>query len=186
MRADVELEMLVESAGIAARLPGPADEGALGSGRTGFRRRPRRTVVRVARQFRASAARVFGAWLDAGTAGFWLFATASQPIEAVEIDPRVGGAFRLIERRRGHITEHAGRYLDLVPPRRIVFTLSVESRTRDVTQVAIDIVPRPAGCRLVLTHENVPAEAAEHTRGRWTGILYGLGVTLDATSFQDA
>src|SRR5207237_981555 len=82
---------------------------------------------RVARSFRASAARVFAAWLDAGTAGSWLFATASQPIEAVEIDPRVGGAFRLIERRHGHITEHTGRYLELMPSQRIVFTLSREA-----------------------------------------------------------
>jgi uncharacterized protein YndB with AHSA1/START domain len=180
MRADIELEMLAESVGIAARLPGSGDEDTLRSGPTGPRRRPRRTVVQVARLFRTPAARVFAAWLDAGTAGQWLFATASQPMEEVEIDPRVGGAFRLIERRHGHITEHAGRYLEIDPPRRLTFTLWLEARTRDATRVAIDIVPRPAGCRLVLAHENVPAEAAEHTRGRWTGILYGLGATLDA------
>jgi len=184
MRADVELEMLVESAGIAGRLPDDAARGALGSGRPRLRRRPRSTVVRVTRHFRASVAHVFGAWLDAGTAGSWLFATASQPIEAVEIDPRVGGAFRLIERRHGHITEHTGRYLEIMPPRRIVFTLSMDVRAPDVTCVAVDIVPRPAGCRLVLAHENVPAEAAEHIRGRWTGILYGLGVTLEAAPFN--
>ena len=184
MRADVELEMLVDSAGIAARRPDSADESTLGSGPTGLRRRPRRTVVRVARLFRTSAASVFAAWLDAGTAGQWLFATASQPIEQVEIDPRVGGAFRLIERRHGQITEHTGRYLEIEPPRRLAFTLSLEARTRDVTRVAIDIVPRPAGCRLVLAHENVPAEMAERTRDRWTGILYGLGVTLDAAPFK--
>jgi uncharacterized protein YndB with AHSA1/START domain len=186
MRADVELEMLAESAGIGARATLPADGGAFGSGRTGRRRGPRRTVVRVARNFRASAARVFGAWLDAGSAGLWLFATASQPIEAVEIDPRVGGAFRLVERRHGRITEHTGRYLEIAPPRRIVFTLSIEARTLDVTRVAIDIVSRPTGCRLVLAHENVPAEAAEHTRGRWIGILYGLDVTLEEAPFKDA
>ena len=68
MRADVELEMLVESAGIAGRLPDDAARGALGSGRPRLRRRPRSTVVRVTRHFRASVAHVFGAWLDAGTA----------------------------------------------------------------------------------------------------------------------
>jgi len=40
------------------------------------------------------------------------------------------------------------------------------------------------GCELALTHESVPPECARHTEARWTGILYGLGVTLDSGTEQ--
>jgi hypothetical protein len=33
---------------------------------------------------------------------------------------------------------------------------------------------------LRLTHENVPRDHASYVEGRWTGMLYGLGVTLDS------
>ena len=38
------------------------------------------------------------------------------------------------------------------------------------------------GCVLTLTHENVLHDNAEHIEDRWTGILYGLGVTLYTAS----
>jgi hypothetical protein len=33
-----------------------------------------------------------------------------------------------------------------------------------------------------LVHENVPRDRASYLEERWTGILYGLGVTLDSAS----
>jgi len=33
-----------------------------------------------------------------------------------------------------------------------------------------------------LTHENIPRPHAAYVEGRWTGILYGLGVTLDSAA----
>jgi len=47
-----------------------------------------------------------------------------------------------------------------------------------LTRVTVEITPRKAGCDLTLTHEHAPAERREETAGRWTGILYGLGVML--------
>jgi len=179
MRADHAMARFTGAAGIAALAREEGEEASYGS--IPASRRPNGTVLRVARHFRAPATRVFGAWLDPGSAGRWLFATASRPLERVEIDGRVGGAFRLVELQRGRMTEHTGRYLEILPPRRLAFTLSLDARS---TRVVIDIVPRPAGCRLLLTHEDVPADAAQRIRGRWTGILYGLGVTVDGSTFS--
>jgi uncharacterized protein YndB with AHSA1/START domain len=142
-------------------------------------------VIRIGRHFQASPERVFAAWLDAPTAGHWLFATASQPIEHVEIDARVGGSFRFVERRHGDLIEHAGRYLSIVPSRHLAFTLVLEERPRVVTQVSIEIVPLARGCSLALTHEHVLGDALERTKGRWTGILYGLGEMLDEAIFKE-
>jgi uncharacterized protein YndB with AHSA1/START domain len=142
-------------------------------------------AIRVARRFRAPAERVFRAWLEPAVAGRWLFATASEPMAAVDIDPRVGGAFRLAERRSGARVEHAGRYVEIVPHRRLVFTLAMADRPRVVTRVTAEINPLKNGCELALIHENVPPERASETEARWTGVLYGLGETLAALPRRD-
>lgn len=137
-------------------------------------------AIRVARRFRAPPERVFHAWLEPEVAGRWLFATATQPAAKVDIDARVGGAFRFAARRDGGRTEHAGRYLEIVPHRRLVFTLATADRPRVVTRVTAEITPLESGCELALTHENVPPDRAGETEARWTGVLYGLGETLRA------
>jgi uncharacterized protein YndB with AHSA1/START domain len=135
----------------------------------------RLTAIRLTRRFRAPPRRVFDAWLDPGLAGSWLFATALRPMTEVEIDARVGGRFRLAERRNGASTEHHGRYLEIVPHRRLVFTLREERRA---TRVTVEINRRKQGCELRLRHENLPPDRTHDTEARWTGILHGLGETL--------
>jgi uncharacterized protein YndB with AHSA1/START domain len=136
----------------------------------------------VRRRFELPAERVFAAWLDSRFAGRWLFATASRPVPHVEIEPRVAGAFRFTDRRDGRIIEHTGRYLAIEPPRRLAFTLAMEHLPPVVTRVTVEVAPRRSGCELILTHANVPAEQVARTAARWTGILYGLGVTLASTA----
>jgi len=134
--------------------------------------------IRLISRYRASPQRVFDAWLDPELAGQWLFATALRPMTHVVIDPRVGGAFHLAERRNGENTEHHGRYIEIVPHRRLVFTLFGENRRWGATRVTVEISPHKLGCELKLSHEDVPAEHVNHIKVRWTGILYGLGEIL--------
>ena len=137
-------------------------------------------AIRVARRFSAPPERVFHAWLEPALAGRWLFATASQPTTVLDIDPRVGGSFRLAERCNGARTEHTGEYVEIVPHRRLVFTLAMADRPRVLTRVTAEIRPRGAGCELAVSHENVPPDCAGETEARWTGVLYGLGEVLSA------
>jgi len=139
-----------------------------------------RVRLRVAQRFDASPERVFDAWLDPAMASAWLFATESHPMARVEIDARVGGSFRFVDRRDNGEIEHTGKYLEIVPPRRLVFTLFMETRPRVATRVAAEIVPLETGCELRVVHENVPPGHANHIEGRWTGMLYGLGTRLGA------
>jgi uncharacterized protein YndB with AHSA1/START domain len=139
-------------------------------------------VIRVRRRFGAPPQRVFDAWLDPKVAGRWLFATASRPMTDVEIDARVEGSFRLADRRDREVIEHTGEYVEIVPNRRLVFTLSTEDRPHVDTRVRVEIIPRKTGCELTLVHEDVPPNYADYAETRWTGILYGLGVTLDLPS----
>ena len=59
------------------------------------------TVLRISRRFEVSPERVFDAWLDSNTVGKWLFATPTGQMTRIEIDPRVGGKFVIVERRQG-------------------------------------------------------------------------------------
>jgi uncharacterized protein YndB with AHSA1/START domain len=139
-----------------------------------------RVRLRVLQRFDAPPERVFDAWLDPAIAGGWLFATATHPVTRVEIDARVGGSFRFLDRRGRGETEYAGEYVEIVRPRRLVFTLSLENDPRAVTRVTADIVPLKSGCELRLVHEDVPPDHASRTEGRWEGMLYGLGTRLGA------
>jgi uncharacterized protein YndB with AHSA1/START domain len=165
-----------------------AGSAALTRRRKKARSRPkaeRLAAVRVTSSFSRSPDRVFDAWLDRKIAGKWLFATASRPMTRVAIDARVGGSFCFGERRDGEDIEHTGEYIEIVPPRRLVFTLSLENHPHVITRVIVEIVPLKTGCELILTHEDVPPDYASHTEARWTGILYGLGETLNLRSGRE-
>jgi len=143
-------------------------------------RRARRADVRVSRKLRGSPQRVFDAWLDPEIAGKWLFATALRPVSRVRIDGRVGGAFRFVESGEGGRIEHTGIYFEIARPRRLAFTLSAASEQHAITRVVVEIVPRAKGCELIVSHEGVPHEHAARVESRWTGMLYGLGQTLES------
>lgn len=141
--------------------------------------------VRVTQRYRARPERVFDAWLDPNTAGTWLFATALHPMTLVSIDARAGGLFRFLDRRNGASAEYKGRYIEISPPRRLVFALFTENSAKTMARVVAEIVPRKSGCELRLVHDNVPATHASRVENRWTGMLYGLGETLDKVSAGD-
>jgi uncharacterized protein YndB with AHSA1/START domain len=138
-------------------------------------------AIRVARRFHASPARVFDAWLDPAIARRWLFATATCPIEQMQIDARVGGSFRFVEQRYGEDVDYRGEYTEIAPHRRLSFILATDCDHRHlVTRVRVDVSPlKSDGSALTLVHQDVPREHASHTRARWIGMLYGLGATLD-------
>ena len=134
------------------------------------------TTIRVARGFSATPERLFSAWLDAPTASRWLFATATQPLADAAIEARVSGEFRLVERHPRGSVQHSGHYLELVPGRRLVFTL--QSEALPPSRVSVDIRSHARGSRVVVTHEHVEATRAAGVRARWSGMLHGLRETI--------
>jgi uncharacterized protein YndB with AHSA1/START domain len=136
--------------------------------------------IRVSRRFRASPERVFDAWLDERTAGRWWFATPTGKMQSVKIDGRVGGAFRIVERRGDIDADHFGTFIELDRPRRIVLDFATD-REHAPTRVTIEITPvKGGGCELTLSHDLSPewAEYKDRANQGWTMILENLEKSL--------
>jgi uncharacterized protein YndB with AHSA1/START domain len=134
-------------------------------------------TVQVSRHLAASPERAYDAWLDPGHAGRWLFRTRDGILARCEIDARVGGRFRIDERRGDEIAEHFGEYVALDRPRRLAFDFWT-SFSDERTRITVAIEPDGDGSLLTLTHEGVWAEWEDRTRQGWTMILDGLARTL--------
>lgn len=131
-------------------------------------------IACVERHFRQSPERVFDAFLDPERAGRFLFATPGGQMVTVEIEAKVGGRFRFIDRRAGEDVEHTGEYLEIERPRRLVFSFAVPKYSADVDRVSIDLTPSAdGGCTLTLRHESAPEWAPTRRRAQrgWASIL---------------
>src|SRR5436853_2508854 len=107
--------------------------------------------VSVERRLAASPEAVFDAWLDPEGLGQWLFRTPAGTLERVEVDPRVGGGFRVDERREDGVAEHHGEYVALDRPHRLAFEFWT-SVSAERTRGTIDIAADKVGSLLTLTH----------------------------------
>jgi len=134
-------------------------------------------TVQVSRHLAASPERVYDAWLDPDHAGRWLFRTPDGSLERCEIDARVGGRFRIDEKRGDEIAEHHGEYVELDRPRRLAFDFWT-SFSAERTRVTVAIEPDGDGSRLTLTHDGVWADWQDKTRQGWTMVLDALAKAL--------
>ncbi len=136
--------------------------------------------VRVSRQFEFPAERVFNAWLIPSEASKFLFATPTGHVVKIEIDPRVGGKFTIVDKRDGQDVEHVGQYVEISRPKRLSFTFSVPKFSAEATRASIELNSLAKGCELILTHEGVRDEFAARTRDAWTKMLEALDASLRA------
>src|SRR5438552_4671695 len=136
----------------------------------------------VTRRFSAEPERVFDAWLDAGMLGKWMFGPAvrEEEVARLDLDPREGGSFSFVVRRKGEEIDHVGKYVEIDRPRRLVFTWGVPKQSPNSARVLVDIIPLDTGCQLNLTHELHPdcADYASRTQAAWTKMLEALADTL--------
>lgn len=126
---------------------------------------------------------VFDAWLDPGKVGKWMFGPPlrEETIVRMGLEARVGGHFSFVVNREGKEFDHVGEYLEIDPPRRLVFTWGIKGMSEDPeSRVTVEIVPAAAGCELMLTHR-IPgawAEFANRTKEGWAKMLASLEKTL--------
>jgi uncharacterized protein YndB with AHSA1/START domain len=126
----------------------------------------------------ASREQVFAAWTDAESMRDWMCPGEIVSAEA-HLDPRVGGAYRIVMRDRAGAYEHTGEYLVVEPPARLVFTWIAKNTGGRPTLVTVELFPHEHGCELVLTHEKLPeGEVLDRYRGGWGQITERLAAHL--------
>lgn len=137
----------------------------------------------VTHRYPFSPETVFDAWLDPALARRFLFTAPGGEVVRCDIDPRPGGRFTIVDRREdmGEMSgdiEHVGVYLEIDRPHRLVFTFAVPRFDPTETRVTVEIAPEGDGCRLTLTHTDVPPDWLEQDREGWTMILGALEPAL--------
>ena len=136
-------------------------------------------AIEIHRRLPAPIDEVFRWWTDPDLLKEWM--TPVGTVEA-DVDLRVGGRLRIVMKGDGRVIEHTGEYLEIDPPRRLVFTW-VSPYTGSVPSV-ITVELNDAGDGLTdlrLVHVQLPDEAARWHRGGWDAMLDRLGTRLHKT-----
>lgn len=131
----------------------------------------------IRRYMPAPRERVFAAWLDPVSLARWMRPGAEATATA-EVDPRVGGRFRIVMKHSGGVTEHTGEYLVIERPARLSFTWISVHTHQIPTQVTVEFLERDQGTELVLTHRALPESKIEAHRRGWGAILQNLEEVL--------
>jgi uncharacterized protein YndB with AHSA1/START domain len=129
-------------------------------------------VLRIERTFDAPARAVFDAWMTPEVLRRWWPAGPGWETPVAEVDPRVGGALRLVMRNpEGEEFGGRGEYVEISPPRRFVFTWTWDEHELDNRPqlVEVDFHDRGDGTTtVVLTNRGIPDEESRRShRDGW-------------------
>lgn len=126
------------------------------------------TVTRV---IQAPCAMVFRAWADPDQLSRW-FSPAEIECRGFTGEIKVGGAYRIhmVSPKGDHIA--IGKYLQIIPNRRLQFSWQWENYAMPNSVVTVDFEDLGGSTRLMLVHEGLPdaEDVAEHTHG-WNSLV---------------
>jgi uncharacterized protein YndB with AHSA1/START domain len=126
-------------------------------------------VIEIRRRLPAPVAEVFRWWTEPDRLQEWM-----SPIGTVEaeVDLRVGGALRIVMRGDGTVIEHFGEYLEIEPPRRLVFTWRSPFTGAEPSLVTLELEPEGASAtQLRLVHSRLLESALTSHRDGWGAML---------------
>lgn len=132
-------------------------------------------ALRIERVLPASAEEVFAAWTTPDRMAGWMSPVGHAE---AEVELRPGGAFRVTMVGDDLHLEHTGTYLEIDPPRRLVFTWTSPYTGPEPSLVTVELHPHDDGTRLVLVHERLPTGVVESHRHGWGTMLERLAEAL--------
>ena len=149
------------------------------------RTEPGEDPIIVEGYFAATPASVFQAWTDPDIVMQW-FGREPNSLHSATIDLRRGGAWRFLESNDAEKSVgFEGKYLDIVPGERLVFSWSKviahATGERDATptsQVEVTFKAKGNGTDIRLVHSAVHDEAARHGFGGGWSFAFGTMRTL--------
>lgn len=139
---------------------------------------PSDTEIRMTRLFDAPRELVFAAMTQPEHVKRWwgcLGEGYSVPI--CEIDLRVGGTWRFVNRHPHGEAAFHGEYREIAPPSRLVFTEIFEEYPDSVSVVTTDLTAEGGKTRMVVTVRYPSQEVRDIVIG--TGMATGAGISYD-------
>jgi uncharacterized protein YndB with AHSA1/START domain len=139
----------------------------------------REPALQLRRVYSASREEIFAAWTDPEQMCEWL-CPAGATISFIEVDLRVGGAFRIDMQSEQVTFTHTGIYQEIIPPDRLVFSWTSINTQDQETLVTVELIQHGQQTELVLTHEGLPDQKTKemHAMG-WRSILDKLAFQFD-------
>jgi uncharacterized protein YndB with AHSA1/START domain len=130
----------------------------------------------VTHHFKASAERVFDAWLDPSMVRNWMSLPSpllgAMDVRRIEIDARVGGRFTFSDMREEGEAIHWGFYREIDRPRRLVFTWFTSKEDEDEDSSVVTLTDRAYRRRLRSNHRSqhgCEVGRVRQTDGKWLG-----------------
>jgi uncharacterized protein YndB with AHSA1/START domain len=96
-------------------------------------------------------------------------------VSSLDVDPRIGGAFRLVMSSARGDVEHRGRYLEIDRPNRLRFTWNSPATNGEDTEVTVTFEAVDDATRVTLVHIGLTdAEQRKRHQAGWQSILEKL------------
>ena len=134
-------------------------------------------TLRLTHRFAAPRDAVFRAWTSADELALWFGPTYAKA-RKVEVDLRVDGRYSMeLHHEDGSVYPLSGRYLEILPPERLVFTWAwgAGEIAHVETQVTMLFAEVGDGTELTLIHEGLPSQTAREKHGEgWTACFASL------------
>lgn len=133
---------------------------------------PTEPSLTLVRHIEAPPAQVYAAWTDPAQIRRWWGPDAG-PTTSAEADVRPGGRFSVIfNTEDGEENNSLGKYLEVVPNKKLVFNWHWKSTPERVSRVTVLFEAKDGGTELTLVHERFfdEAERDSHREG-WNGAL---------------
>ncbi|MEH7123134.1 SRPBCC domain-containing protein [Bacillus sp. JJ1773] len=108
------------------------------------------TTLKMKREFNVEPERVFDAWLNPVMMKKWFF-TLEGTNKVAQNDPKVGGGWEIVDHREGKDYRAVGEYLEIDPPKKLVFTFKMPQFSELEDIITVEIKEISTGCEMTFT-----------------------------------
>lgn len=141
--------------------------------------------LKTERTIPAPPEKVFNAWLDPEMLKRFMIPGAGMSVPRASAEPREGGAFEIVMKAGDQEMPHTGRYKEIRPHERLVFTWQSAASTEPDSTVTLTFAPAGGGTRVTLEHVRFPSgESRDNHAAGWGAILDALGAALTREGVQ--
>ena len=135
------------------------------------------TTLTMKREFDVKRERVFDAWLNPEMMRKWFF-TLEGTNKVTKNNPQIGGTWEIVDHRGGIDYRAIGEYLEIDPPKKIVFTFKMPQFSELEDTITVELKELGQGCEMTFTQLIHVAQEENWTD---SDLEKALGETRDGT-----